>query len=256
MALNPPTQYADDANLAARQRLWSFQTTPFDLFGWVIDLTGAQLGDRVLDVGCGNGRYLWALQEHAVDGVGCDLSFGMLEAVGPHPRLVNADVCRMPLRSSAFDIVLAPHMLYHVPDRTAAIAEIRRVLHPGGVCIAVTNSDDHLAPIRRMVERHVATPGWRMVAPATAAFSLENGEAQLAAAFEHVRTVRPAVAPAVVTDADVIAGYVASVADHYEDEVERAWSEVVSACRDEAAAVIEREGAITVPNGVGAFVCS
>ena len=117
MALNPPTQYADETKLAARQRLWEHRSEPFDLVSWVLDLAGVTLGDHVLDVGCGNGRYLWGLQEHAIDAVGCDLSFGMLDAVGPHPRLVQADVCSLPLRAGAFDVVLAPHMLYHVPDR-------------------------------------------------------------------------------------------------------------------------------------------
>jgi ubiquinone/menaquinone biosynthesis C-methylase UbiE len=43
----------------------------------------------------------------------------MLRGVGEHPRLVNADATRLPFGDAAFDVVLAPHMLYHVPDRTA-----------------------------------------------------------------------------------------------------------------------------------------
>lgn len=256
MALNPPSQYADDTNLAARQRLWEYQAEPFDLVGWVLDLAGVTLGDHVLDVGCGNGRYLWALQEHAIDAVGCDLSFGMLRSVGPHPRLANADVTTLPLRTGGFDVVLAPHMLYHVPDRPAAAAELRRVLHPGGVCIVVTNGQDHLGPLRRLVERSAATPGWAMMAPSAHAFSLENGAAQLETAFATVRIVQPSVAPAVVTDPEVIADYVASVADHYENQVRRPWPEIVQSCRAEASEVIDRDGAFVVPSVVGAFACS
>lgn len=47
-------------------------------------------------------------------------------------KLVNADVVDLPFISRAFDVVLAPHMLYHVTDRRAAASEIRRVPQPGG----------------------------------------------------------------------------------------------------------------------------
>ena len=55
VASNPPTQYADDRNLSARQRLWDLQNPRFDLFGWTLDLAGVHTGQVVLDVGCGNG---------------------------------------------------------------------------------------------------------------------------------------------------------------------------------------------------------
>ena len=50
-------QYATDVNLAARQRLWAIsrREPDFDLFTWVLQWVE---GDRVLDVGCGNGAYL------------------------------------------------------------------------------------------------------------------------------------------------------------------------------------------------------
>ena len=65
-------------------------------------------------------------------------SAGMLRAVR-YPALFCADVAALPLRDGSFDVVLAAHMLYHVPDRRAAVSELRRVLVPAGVCIAVTN---------------------------------------------------------------------------------------------------------------------
>ena len=40
MALNPPTQYADDRNLRARQRLWEQQDPWFDLGAWTLELAG------------------------------------------------------------------------------------------------------------------------------------------------------------------------------------------------------------------------
>jgi hypothetical protein len=66
MSLNPPTQYADDRNLRARQRLWLCQRPPFDIVSWVLDLAGLAPDLRVLDVGCGNGTYLRAMRDRHV----------------------------------------------------------------------------------------------------------------------------------------------------------------------------------------------
>ena len=56
VSLNPPSQYATESNLRARQRLWEQQRPKFDIVGWVLEVAG--LGptthQRVLDVGCGN----------------------------------------------------------------------------------------------------------------------------------------------------------------------------------------------------------
>ncbi len=81
----------------------------------------------MLDAGCGNGEYLRALAQIPVRAAGCDLSLGMLRPLAYRP-LVNADVTALPVRDGAFDAVLAVHMLYHVPDRQAAVRELRRVL--------------------------------------------------------------------------------------------------------------------------------
>ena len=256
VVLNPPGQYADDRNLSARQRLWQNQTPFFDIAGWVLSLAGLSPGLRVLDAGCGNGEYLRALAGHAVQAAGCDLSMGMLRSAG-HRALLNADIAALPFRDGTFDVVLAVHMLYHVPDRHAAVRELRRVLAPGGVCIAVTNGGRHLRSLRSLVERSVRTaaPGWQM-RPATQAFAVENAPAQLAAAFESVTCVRPArEAPVVIRDAAVAADYVASWATFYQDQIARPWPEIVQDVRRDVQAVIDHEGAFVVSGDLAAFVC-
>jgi SAM-dependent methyltransferase len=257
VALNPPTQYATDANLRARQRLWEHQQPSFDLVGWALDLAAAQPGQRVLDVGCGNGAYLRALRDRGVDAIGCDLSLGMLRAAASHRGLVNGSVTALPVATAQFDVVLAPLMLYHVDDREAAAHELRRVLRPGGVCIVITNGREHTTALRDLVEAAAreATPGWEMRNPSTHAFSLDNGAEQLAAGFDVIDVVRPDTAPVVLTDASIAADYVASVADHYQDEVDRPWAEVVASVRDAVQAVIDRDGRFVVRGAPGAFVC-
>jgi SAM-dependent methyltransferase len=255
MTLNPPGQYADDRNLRARQRLWQHQRPHFDIVSWVLGLADLAPGQRVLDVGCGNGAYLRALRGRPVRAAGCDLSPGMLRVAG-HPVLVNADVAALPFRDGAFDVVLAAHMLYHVPDRESAVRELRRVLAAVGTCLAVTNGAGHLRSLRDLVERAVGEASWRMRSPSERAFAAENAAAQLGVAFGSVTCVRPTgVAPVVIRDAAVAADYVASVGDQYQDEVPRPWPDVVEDVRRAVQAVIDDRGAFLTSGDVAAFVC-
>ena len=254
--LNPPEQYADDRNLSARQRFWQHQSPYFDIVGWVLELARPSPGMRVLDAGCGNGLYLRALAGGPGRAAGCDLSMGMLRAAGL-PALVNADVAALPFRDGAFDAVLAVHMLYHVPDRQATVRELRRVLAPGGVCIAVTNGGRELGSLRSLTEYAVrrATPGWRM-RRATHAFTAENGAAQLSVAFRSVACVRPqSQPPVIIRDARLAADFVASWASFYQHETTRPWPEVAEDVRQDVQAVIDHEGAFVCYGDVAAFVC-
>jgi SAM-dependent methyltransferase len=258
VTLNPPSQYADDRNLGARQRLWTFQQPPFDITAWTLDLAGVRRGQAVLDLGCGNGAYLRALGDRGIAATGCDLSLGMLRSSQPHASLCNGDAMALPFRSDAFDVVLAPHMLYHVPSREAAAHEMRRVLRRGGVCVAVTNGADHTRSMRVLVEAAAqkTNPGWEMRNPSTHAFSLGNGGAQLGVAFSSVTCVRvEGAAPIAVDDADLIADYVASVAEHYEHEVDRPWSAIVADVRNAVQQVIDTDGVFVTKGETGAFIC-
>jgi hypothetical protein len=99
--------------------------------------------------------------------------------------------------------------------------------------VAVTNGEVYIASLRRLVEEVVAstTPGWKMRDPATMSFSLENGFDPLRRCFESVECVRPPVRTRVlIDDAEVVAGYVASVADHYQLQVACSWDMVVEGC--------------------------
>jgi SAM-dependent methyltransferase len=259
MAINPPTQYATSGNLAARQGLWanSRRDPSFDLTAWVIDLVGIGRDEEraVLDAGCGNGMYERALRErgHAGSIVAVDLSAGMLPHVAGAAR-VQADVTSLPLQSDLFDVALAPHMLYHVPDVRAAARELRRVLRPDGVLVAVTNGFANLIELRRLVEAAVGT-GWQMVRPADIQFSLENGAELLSAAFGSVVLVDCPPSALVVEDVDALVEYVASTADHYESQIERPWSEVVGRVRELAQGAMSEHGELRLSSAVGAFAC-
>lgn len=257
MPTSPPTQYADDRNLRARQRIWSYQQPPFDLIAWVAGLLGLDPGAKVLDVGCGNGAYLRELSASGAWGVGCDQSAGMLAGSAYGTRVVG-DAEALPFPAAAFDAVLAAHMLYHVQDRPRAVREFHRVLVPEGVCVAVTNGARFMESVRDLVEEavHRTLPGWEMRNPSVHVFSLENGAEQLAAGFSSVSLVRPeAVGAVIVTDASVVADYVASVGDIYGPEVDQPWAAVVEHVRSSVETIIANDGQFVTSGDTGAFIC-
>lgn len=89
----------------------------------------------VLDAGCGTGLNLRHLPAGSV---GLDINPRNVETVArrlPRHRCVLGDVEAMPFEDAAFGTVVCTEVLEHVPDPGSALAEIRRVLVPGGVLI-------------------------------------------------------------------------------------------------------------------------
>lgn len=102
-------------------------------------------GMRVLDAGCGFGGTLASLraQGAGLDLVGLNIDARQLrraaalaqEGVGAPPAFVAADACTLPFADASFDRVLAVECIFHFPSRSAFLAEVRRVLRPGGVLV-------------------------------------------------------------------------------------------------------------------------
>ena len=252
----PASHYATDEHLRARQALWARLEPDVPLIPWVLDLAGLEGDEAVLDAGCGNGAYLAGLAERGHRGrvFGLDLSPGMLRTVDTPVPLLVGDLQALPFATSTFDVALAPHVMHHVPDRERAATELRRVVRPGGRCLVVTNGEGNLAALQALVEG-AAGGGWRWERPAETVFSLSNGGAQLGTAFERVERVdlRRAV---VITDPEIVVNYVASVRDHYEDQLPPGrWDAVVAAARRWAESGIGAQGALRMATTMGAFVC-
>lgn len=90
--------------------------------------------ERVLDVGGGTGRAARALT--GADRVVVDASRGMLRQAHRHGLgTVQGDAATLPVRTESVDAVLVVDALHHIPDQVGALAEISRVLRPGGVLV-------------------------------------------------------------------------------------------------------------------------
>ena len=100
--------------------------------------------ERLLDVGTGTGAILRELRERGsppVDVTGIDASAAMLARVGSLPdgwSVQVGDARSLPFADGAFDVVTAAYVLHVIDDLPAALADIRRVLRPGGRLVAVT----------------------------------------------------------------------------------------------------------------------
>ncbi|MBO0811955.1 MAG: class I SAM-dependent methyltransferase [Microlunatus sp.] len=113
-------------------------------------------------------------------------------------RAQLADAQALPFDDHCFDAVVAAWMLYHLPDLDQGLAEVRRVLRPGGVFVAITNGDQHTADLR------IAAGG----RPKITGFSRENGEQSLRRHFDHVSAQH--LTPYAIADHQQAKDYLAS----------------------------------------------
>lgn len=111
----------------------------------MLALAGEVAGRRILDAGCGSGPLTAALRDRGAVVTGVDASAGMLalarRRLGEHAALHVVDLRdRLPFADGAFDDVVASLVLHYLEDWGPTLAELRRVLGPGGRLIA---SVDH-----------------------------------------------------------------------------------------------------------------
>lgn len=108
------------------------------------DRLGVRAGDRLLDLGCGAGRHAYEAMRRGAEVVALDADDAELKQVAVimaevdgDGSPVNGDALHLPFPDGAFDRVIAAEVLEHIPADTSAMAELARVLRPGGT-MAVT----------------------------------------------------------------------------------------------------------------------
>jgi len=172
-------QYARPDNLRARKSVYA-DAEGDDPREFAFEAIAAAHPRRVLEVGGGEGELAErVLKELEVEVVGVDQSDGMVEiqrSKGIDARV--GDVQALPFDDEEFDVAVAAWMLYHVPDLDLGLAELARVLKPGGRLVAVTNAVDHFQELWDLGQR--ATSVRRFT------FRTENGEEAL---LRHFATV-------------------------------------------------------------------
>ncbi len=248
-------QYKDSSNLNARVEIHKrFSTNPYGWFNWLFDVLLKLPADaKVLELGCGP-AYLWKECADRIpagwDITLSDLSAGMVDAAwrnlvvtGRNFEFKEIDAQSIPFEDEVFDAVIANHMLYHVPDRKRALAEIKRVLKNGGVLFVTTVGENHMRELWNWIER--ASGGKQSMF--TLSFILENGKEQLQEYFPRVELTRYRDSLQ-VTDLGIIMAYIRSMtstADLEEGEFQ--------SLERELAEVIRKNGEILIQKDSGLF---
>ena len=212
-------QYHEASNLDARIRLHlQCSTNKYGWQRWLFDHIEFPPQGRILELGCGVGN-LWRDNSDRIpetmEIILSDLSPGMLDQarknLGDIPvsfKFKIIDAQSLPFDDQSFDMVIANHMLQHVPDRQKAVAEIRRVLKPGGRFYASTTGDSHLKELADLLGQFDPRLASFGKLPADS-FTLENGSNELHGYFEHVSLFRYEDS-LVVTDPQPLIDYILS----------------------------------------------
>jgi SAM-dependent methyltransferase len=194
-------QYATEANLEARRSLYANAEGP-DPRDLAFEAVAECNPKRVLEVGGGPGE----LAARIGDELGCEIVM-----VDASPRMVElargrgvdarvGDAASLPFATGSFDCVVAARMLFHLPDVDRCLAELSRVLVPGGRLVAVTNSERHMAELRSIA----GSAAWARV------FTRESGTEILGRRFASVER-RDADGWVTIDDDALVRGFVASL---------------------------------------------
>lgn len=250
-------QYANSQNLDIRIAFQEkYSQNKYGFGPWLMDQYEFPANAKVLEIGCGTGG-MWKDKQELIDSFSeltlTDFSPGMLKDAQKNlehlhgVQFKRADIRELPFADGTYDFVIANMMLYHVPERDRAIAEVRRVLKPGGTFVCATYGENNIVPyLKQQMEGFLPMRNQNMN------FTLQNGGEQLGKHFAHVER-RDYPDEFIVDDANAIVRYLTSMTnivlaqgDCYSRELLVA---IMQACID------AEGGKLHIPKEYGTFIC-
>ncbi len=157
-------QYKDASRLNARIALHArFSVNPEPWWGWVLRMMALPARSRILEVGTGPADFWRANLDRIPAGweiILSDFSPGMMAQARANLgeacqrfAFARINVVDIPFPAATFDGVIANFMLYHAPDLNRAVAELHRVLKPGGRLYAATNGPGHMQQLNALIQQ-------------------------------------------------------------------------------------------------------
>ncbi len=193
------SQYKSANNLKARIALHeNYGTGKIDLHKWIFEHIDIKDDAVILELGTGSAR-VWVQNRDRIPQdwsiTLSDFSKGMLAEAKKNLMDIKRnfsfkqiDIQDIPFNDNSFDMLMANHMLYHVPDIDKAIKEIRRVLKPKGKFYASTNGEGNMLEIRQMLAQVAKILPSELVADSfSSSFTLESAPAYLNKYFKTVK---------------------------------------------------------------------
>jgi ubiquinone/menaquinone biosynthesis methyltransferase len=151
--------------------------------GWkrrLVSLAGPLSGKRALDLACGTGDIAFGLSERGASVVGLDITYRMVQIAAakgrlkaastasriphrapriPHPAFLVGDMMALPFPDASFDVVTTGYGLRNVPQLKDALAEIKRVLMPGGIVVSLDFNRPQNAVVRAVYLAYLTVVG-------------------------------------------------------------------------------------------------
>lgn len=218
---------------------------------WIFEQYEISGGDSILELGCGDGS-MW--KPH-IDKLPSDISIllsdiseGMVGAAMKNlPNRSNIsfrqlDIQELPFPDNSFDTVIANMMLYHVPNLSKALLEVKRILKPDGAFYCATFGEHG---IMEYIQSLFLTHGVKQQANNT--FTLQNGEEILSQYFDVVKR-RDYPDRLEVTDIDDLIDYIHSIKNMI------CLSEVPMNVMRDILQKQMKDGKITIPKEYGLFI--
>jgi ubiquinone/menaquinone biosynthesis C-methylase UbiE len=266
---NLQTYYEDPTLLRDRQQSYAVPLSGRSFVEWVLDLIDLRTVENVLDAGAGVGRFTIPIAQRLAGTparvIASDLFSGMLETIvqaaaghGLTVQAQRADIQALPFDADTFDLVLANHVLYHLPDIDQGVRELARVTRSSGTLVATTNADDIPVAVIDLHRAAQARIGIAAEPEESSTFSLRNGEAVLRKSYDDVQLHTFRDQQVFPDAAALISAYRTTGrfrAASRRSDVEE--TNLLEAAEQVAAEWVQRQGGrLTSPTVMGAFVCT
>jgi len=231
---------------AALHRHFSIATQPWH--EWVLAQIALAPGETLVEVGAGTGL-LWTANVGGLPGGSrlhlTDMSMAMcrrLRAQVPEATSVCcSDAQQLPFRGQVADVLVANHMLYHVPDQQAALSEAARVLRRTGRAVFATNGGEHMKELASILTA-VGLPSLGSD-PTHRAFTLEAAPDVVGSVFPRVELAefRDGLR---VTEPDALVAYIESFAAVNAEQRRRLREEIKARMVDGCLAITKSAGIV------------
>ncbi len=251
-------QYKNANNLRIRTRLHQkYSQASVSWFDWILSQIRFEGSNRILELGCGNGN-LWKSCRKSLrnrDIFLSDLSEGMVEEARKNLRqndfsFIVIDAEKIPFKNRYFDLVIANHMLFYLPDFDRGLREIVRVLNDDGILYASTYGRKHMKEITDLVQEfdpEIYLSSEHLYER----FGRENGKDLLGAWFSDVQFI-PYEDSLEVSSAKDLADYILSCHGNQNERLRGRYGEFLEFLESR----IAEKGTLHITKDAGLFIAS
>lgn len=252
-------QYKNSENFKNRLSLHSYNINKTRWNSWCFDNIVFKNNIKVLEVGCGTGNFWRENEENLNKDIEVVLSYFSEDMLNNTKnnliksnenfiyKKFNAE--HIPYEDSNFDIIIAQHMLYLIPNIDKALSEIKRVLKKDGTFYVTTNSCEAMKELNSLVEKFDASMGLHSNGMCER-FNLENGKDILEKHFKCI-DVKALEGKIITSDVDAIVSYKSSTikgSEILKGDKKKKFTEYIKM-------YIEKNEKLEITTKAGMFIC-